>query len=205
MPNTRISIALTERDNPYTDQTTINGMVEKAILQGLGYHSYVEMQKAIRPNQRFLLKPNWVFHKTRSAGSTMECMLTNSSIIKAVILLISGLHPSSIVIGDAPIQKCNFDEIVTAEFKDECQKLTNIKISFIDFREFISCEKENISKGYFQNRKDADYVLFDLKKDSLLEQVASKTNKFQITNYDNKIVEHHHHKGLHQYLVCKEA
>jgi hypothetical protein len=60
-----------------------------------------------------LIKPNWVNHRNGS-GAGMDCLVTHFSVISAVLRYALLAHPQSIIIGDAPLQGCNFAELRSA-------------------------------------------------------------------------------------------
>jgi len=54
--------------------------------------------------KRILLKPNWVKHNSKPNDEI--CLRTHENFILSILEIILSLNPSSIVIGDAPIQGC---------------------------------------------------------------------------------------------------
>jgi len=58
-------------------------------------------------NDRVLIKPNWVHHENAS-GAGIDCLVTHPSLIEAVLEYVALAQPASIVIGDAPLQSCDF-------------------------------------------------------------------------------------------------
>ncbi|MBK7107885.1 MAG: DUF362 domain-containing protein [Bacteroidetes bacterium] len=82
-----------------------------------------------------LLKPNWVKHNYRPSDEF--CLCTNTNFILAILELVLSKQPASVVIGDAPIQGCNWDKLINKEFLDEVSALSNkykIVVSVKDFR-----------------------------------------------------------------------
>src|ERR1700680_4696308 len=55
----------------------------------------------IRPGDKVAIKPNWVYHKNRS-GHDMDCLVTHSAVIAAIVKYVIPTLPSQIIIGDAP-------------------------------------------------------------------------------------------------------
>lgn len=49
-----------------------------------------------------------------------------------------------------------------------------------------------------------NYVLFNLKSESLLEPITSAKNPFRVTNYDPRLMENTHSHDNHQYLIARE-
>src|ERR1019366_3386117 len=53
-------------------------------------------------------------------------------------------------------------------------------------------------------REKADYVLFDLARDSLLEPLATEAGKFRVTMYNPDLLSSTHAPGRHRYLIARE-
>ena len=199
-----ISVSRLNQTNPYENQSQVDLAVYSTILHGLGINNLSDLSYLTPKDSKIFIKPNWVFDKPRSSSTTMECLITNRAIIISVLRFLNELKPSKIIIGDSPIQKCDFKNILTPYYEDELRSQISTDINFIDFRRFIPPKTGDIYSGLIENRNLENYILFNLESNSLLEPVSSKINKFQITNYDNTVLNRHHRKGSHEYLICKE-
>src|SRR5579863_2765042 len=67
----------------------------------------------IRPGEKVVIKPNWVYHKNGS-GHGMDCMVTHTSVVAAVLKYLLIAAPSRVVVGDAPVQGCDFEALRAA-------------------------------------------------------------------------------------------
>jgi uncharacterized protein (DUF362 family) len=161
----------------------------------------------IHKGQKVLLKPNWVMHENHS-GKGLDCLLTHGSLIEAVLRYVVKAKPGSIIVGDAPIQGCDFNALIDGcGMKRILEQFhgTAPEISLRDFR----CV--TLPGGKIHQQKQAsdrgldEYVLFDLGKDSLLEPITEKQGAFRVTMYDPKALNRTHGPGRHQYLVAREA
>lgn len=209
----RVGLAIiVDRDqltDPYNDQDLITNLVKESLWQGgLGQQNPdILLADIIQPGMTVVLKPNWVLHYNQS-GETMDCMVTHPNFIIAVLQEVLKTQPKKVIIGDAPIQACLFDSLVTTDWKAQVQKIveqTKTTVEIIDFRRTI-VQNVEIKDGFVENARDSkNYVLFDLKEDSLLETISSSEGKFRITNYHPDKLKETHHLGKHQYLLCKEA
>ena len=71
--------------------------------------------------KRILLKPNWVKH---SASEQDEiCLRTHDNFLLASLEAIITYKPASILIGDAPIQSCKWDKVVTSALLEKIELL----------------------------------------------------------------------------------
>ena len=209
---TRVGIAKTSfevtlDDDIYSNTLLISKLVKDAIIQGgLGTNNPEKpLADIIAPGMTVLLKPNWVLHYNGS-GETMDCMVTHPNFITAVFQEVLLCRPRKVIIGDAPISTCSFDSLATSEWKKQLQNLAeqvNTEVEIIDFRRTIVKDTE-VRDGFVENaRNEENYILFDLKKDSLLEPITPNA-KFRITNYDPDKLSNTHRPGKHQYLLCRE-
>jgi uncharacterized protein (DUF362 family) len=155
-------------------------------------------------DQKVLLKPNWVQH---SATPEHEfCMRTNDNFVLAALRVILEMSPSEVLIGDAPIQGCKWDRMISEAISNEINKLSqnyNIPVRIKDFRRrTYSVSDNNPESGI---RPLSDYLIFDLGKASLLEPVtALGQTKFRVTNYDPDNMSSAHLPGVHKYCIARE-
>jgi len=150
-----------------------------------------------------LVKPNWVLHENFSSKG-MDCLVTHQNFILAVLREIFKAQPGRVIIGDAPIQACDFDRLVPKEWQAEVAAIATCPFEIIDFRRTV-LRKGGFSEGQdTQVRGDENYILFDLGKESLLEPVSQPESRFRITCYDPDFLSDKHQPGKHQYLLCRE-
>ena len=154
-------------------------------------------------NNRILLKPNWVRHSLNIADSI--CLCTNENFLLAALEVVLIKKPKSVILGDAPLQGCDWEKMLSKEFYEKVEKLSikhTIPIKIKDFRRVIySPEFKNLieEKNHF-----SDYLIFDLGKDSNLEPISSKKNIFRVTNYNPDRLAESHRIGVHKYCITKE-
>src|SRR5262245_34439127 len=65
----------------------------------------------IPPGARVLIKPNWVLDHNQGNGG-MDPMITHQSVVKAVVKAALQADAAEVVVGDAPIQTCDFDALL---------------------------------------------------------------------------------------------
>lgn len=180
------------------------------------YHDHerlrVLIQELIHPSlniqtvqgKKILLKPNWVRHNI--SVTDMLCLCTNENFIIACVKELLTLQPASILIGDAPIQGCKWEKLLSKNFLSEIDKLSisyNIPIFIKDFRRVVfdpSANSLTIEKNPIE-----DYLIFDLGKESYLEPITHPTkNTFRVTQYDPDRFTESHKPGMHKYCITKE-
>jgi uncharacterized protein (DUF362 family) len=161
----------------------------------------------IRPGSRVLLKPNWVHHENHS-GRGLECLVTHVSILDAVLLYLEKTRPRRVIIGDAPVQGCDFGALVAALGVESLVESFRTAIPEIEVRDFRLAElvgARSWSRLRRTGRAAGDYVLFDLGRDSLLEPLSSAAGRFRVTMYDPRILQANHAPGRHRYLIARDA
>ena len=165
----------------------------------------------IAPGSRVLLKPNWVLHQNHS-GAGNDCLITHVSVIEAVLRYALLARPATIVIGDAPVQGCDFERLsalcdlpgMLQRRKTEIDEAgTVVKIE--DFRRVVLPGDRVEMRTASLRRSDADYVLFDLQEHSQLEPITAADTEFRVTMYDPAALRRTHAPGTHRYLIAREA
>jgi len=155
-------------------------------------------------NKRVLLKPNWVRHSL--APEDDICLRTNDNFTIAVLAAILEMKPSEVVIGDAPIQGCKWDKMISNAFIGSIDSLSNshnIPVLVRDFRRRTYTFSENAPVA--ELKPLTDYIIFDLGKESFLEPVTqTDQNRFRVTNYDPSRMLMAHSQGIHKYCISKE-
>lgn len=157
----------------------------------------------IPANKKILLKPNWVYHNLKDSDKL--CLTTHPDFVLAVLEFVLLLKPSSVIIGDSPVQSCDWGLLHSERFfkkVDLIQKETAAQIRIVDFRNEKWEQKRILQK---QCRNENDYVLFDLGADSLLDPLSLQNKSFRVGDYDPRETIKNHSKGTHKYLVAKEV
>ncbi|MBO6155241.1 MAG: DUF362 domain-containing protein [Lachnospiraceae bacterium] len=165
----------------------------------------------VKHGDRVLIKPNFVMHQNGS-GNGMDCLITHPAVMAPVIdyVLIALGGTGSIIIGDAPIQDCHFDEMLEnggvlplLEFYHK----QGIDISLIDFRNV----RRDCVDGVYNNQKnqavidDGVLVRLDIGDSAFDGLPESRIRNLRVTNYDPRIMNKHHHDGIHEYKVNRNV
>ncbi len=165
-----------------------------------GSKSWNPLREVIAPDARVLIKPNWVFHQN-STGAGLECLITHTSLLLALVEYVALARPAALIIGDAPLQSCDFGALTQNAGLDALPRRGAELGLDIGIRDFRLADRQRSTAA----RAGADYVLFDLGTHSHLEPVSSADPKFRVTMYDPDILAAAHMPGRHQYLVAREA
>src|SRR5262249_49113380 len=151
----------------------------------------------VQPGARVVIKPNWVLHVNQSGGP-LDCVVTHPSVLRAIIDYVLLAGPSSLVVGDAPIQGCDLARLWRDGGYDTLRAHSDrmsIPITWTDFRRTIRTG-DWIATTHRGVREQTDYVLFDVGSKSLLEPVTSDDERFRVTMYDARELARSHRPGV---------
>jgi uncharacterized protein (DUF362 family) len=152
-----------------------------------------------------LIKPNWVRDYNPINKSNIDSLVTHSSVIKIIIdyVLKAINYKGKIIIGDAPLQDCNFDNLLkrtkTKDLIEEYKKMYK-SVDFVieDWRLTVRESKSvQIMKDIIADR----YRIINLGSQSFLDEISDHCKKFRVTCYNHNLMIEHHDKNKHEYLV----
>lgn len=159
----------------------------------------------VEPGARIVIKPNLVLHANEGSGGT-DCLVTHASVLRPIIDYALKAKPASLVIGDAPVQVCDFAELMKQGFVElfDYIRSTGADIRVKDFRRTISMRKPGAFKVQSELQPIENYVLVDLGDKSLLEPISADYKKFRVTMYNPDLLPENHRPGRHRYLIAKD-
>lgn len=173
-----------------------------------GTEAWNPMKDYVKPGDRVLIKPNMVLHFNTYCGRT-DCLYTHPSLVAVIIhfVVIALNGTGSIVVGDAPLQECVFDELVKQSGYDlviDHYQRMGVDISLVDFRNVKSVNKDGLH--HLQEEKGSKGILVCVDDKSAFSEITDeRAEKLRITNYDPRILQKHHTSKQHEYMVAKEV
>ena len=157
---------------------------------------------------RVLIKPNFVMHQNEGPWG-MEPLVTHPSIVRAVVEAALRAGPSQVIVGDAPVQGCDFEQLLKSTGLDVwASELMEREPRFKGIRDFrrTTCVFVDGVRVPSENLVSEDhFVLYDLGGDSLLEPISDDRGSFRVTCYDPRLMAKTHTSGRHQYLVARDV
>jgi uncharacterized protein (DUF362 family) len=184
--------------------------------ENFGKENWNPLKSFISPGDTVLLKPNLV-NDFNPIDSNIESLVTHTSVLRAVmdyiILALNG--KGKIIIGDAPIQGCDFENL---KKKTKLEELLNfyknkgitIPMEIKDWRLTIFNRAkllEKIFKSSLQKSFDLDFqkvTLINLGKESLFEEIPYRYKNFRVTSYNSDLLIKHHCENKHEYLISND-
>ena len=150
-----------------------------------------------------LVKPNWVRHNTKPSDEI--CLTTHPNFVLAILSLLVHYKPKRIIIGDAPIQGCCWDELLTQNYIKliiAISEQSGVPIKIVDFRRTVFAKSKN---SVVSNLRDmSNYCIVDLAEKSYLEPITTNKSSFRVTDYHPVRLSASHHKGKHLYCIARE-
>jgi uncharacterized protein (DUF362 family) len=162
----------------------------------------------IAEGARVLVKPNWVMHRNQGPWG-IEPLITHATLIRASVAAALAAGASRVTVGDAPVQGCDFDELIIASgIKEWAEKLEQSEPRFKGVRDFRRTKcvfRDGVRQASENLLPEEEFILFDLAGDSLLEPISDDRQSFRVTCYDPRLLSRTHARGRHQYLVAREV
>ncbi len=174
--------------------------------ENFGTEQWNPLKHLIKPGNTVLIKPNLVMDVNLLPQEGVECLYTQPGVVVPVIdYVILALQGSGkIVLGDAPMQECNFNNLIQCGYNDIIQfyKSKNINIELVDFRELTTVVKNGI---YYQStNENARGQVIDLGNDSEFSTAcADELKRLRVTNYDPRLMNTHHNETKHEYYISQ--
>ena len=161
---------------------------------------------AIPRGARVVVKPNWVIHENRGPWG-LEPLVTDPMLIRAVVAGVLAAGPSRVIVGDAPLQGCDFERLLrdtaldrwAADLRAREPRFGGVQ----DFRRTTCAFRYGVRMAREDQIPEADFVLFDLGAESLLEPITDARGSFRVTQYDPRELRKTHAHGRHRYLVAR--
>ncbi|MGH7871054.1 MAG: DUF362 domain-containing protein [Candidatus Binatia bacterium] len=165
------------------------------------------LAEIIPANARVVLKPNWVCHDNGS-GAGLDCLVTHTTVLEAILHYVVLARPKSIIVGDAPIQGCDFPTLMNescvpamlARFAE-----AGDKIELKDFRRTIRPDGKLVTRARDDCRPLDEFVLYDLGAASSLEAITTSDSEFRVTMYNPDLLKNTHGPKKHQYLIARDV
>ncbi|HKR13139.1 MAG TPA: DUF362 domain-containing protein [Pyrinomonadaceae bacterium] len=201
-------LALVEA-NSYLDETAIADAVDRlGSYLGWACEGKGAFGDLIKPGARVLIKPNFVLHHNQSDGG-MDPMITHQSVVRAVVQAALQTEAAEVVVGDAPIQTCDFAALLETTGLgawSETVKKTDSRFKGVkDFRRTTSQYVNGVRVAEENKLPEDEFVLFDLGSESLLEPITDEKDDFRVTCYDPRLMAKTHGKGRHRYLIARDV
>jgi uncharacterized protein (DUF362 family) len=169
------------------------------------------LARVVPRGAKVLIKPNFVMHRNEGAGG-LEPLITHPAVVRAVVDAALQAEASQVIVGDAPLQSCDFGALLDAtglaRWARERARAAPAFKGIRDFRRTTCVVRHGVRIAAEDQQPQEDFILFDLRTDSLLEAVTDPSRTaygaFRVTWYDPRLTARTHQRGRHQYLVARD-
>jgi uncharacterized protein (DUF362 family) len=162
----------------------------------------------IHEGARVLVKPNLVLHENQGPWG-VEPLVTHASLVRASVEAALRAGAGEVTVGDAPVQGCDFDALLSATGLGEwAARLAAREPRFKgvrDFRRTVSTFVGGVRHAAEGVQSEERFLLFDLAGESLLEPITDGQDSFRVTCYDPRLLARTHTRGRHRYLVARDV
>jgi uncharacterized protein (DUF362 family) len=158
----------------------------------------------VKPGMTVLLKPNWVLHSNDDPSHDMTCVVTHPSVIRAVLdyVFIALRGTGRVVVGDAPIQLCDFDALHQSVGYDRLWAYYREKGAALEIADFRGLVARETAAGMDVLRDRAEGIVVDLGRRSLFSGwTGEKIDRMRVTNYATGLMKRHHSEQKHEYMI----
>jgi uncharacterized protein (DUF362 family) len=156
-----------------------------------------------------LIKPNWVMHRNKAEEEGLTPLVTHPQLLLAIVDAALQTGARRVVVGDAPVQGCDFAALMHATglgpaLAERAAKDPRL-MAPVDFRG----TKSHAVAGVLMPADDAGRrsngaSLVHVDASSWLEPVSDRSRRFRVTQYDPAGLTRTHSRGKHAYLVARE-
>lgn len=190
----------------YADGNVANAFDRAAQALGWADGARGPLSAVVTPGARVLIKPNWVLHENQGPWG-IEPLVTHASLIRTAAESALRAGASQVVVGDAPLQGCEFDRLIEVtglkQWASDLMKREPRFKGLRDFRRTTCVFVDGVRIASENQAPEDEFVLFDLARDSLLEPITDESDSFRVTCYDPRLLAKTHAPGRHQYLVAR--
>jgi len=164
----------------------------------------------ITPGDTVLVKPNWVSHKNNNPKAGLDCLVTHTSVVRAVIdyCVIALKGRGNIILGDAPIQGADLATLLGLNQINEMLEFYSNKgvdIAICDFRLFKACGKNGVYNKRVKVNDDSASIAIDLGDASAFHGIESIPRRFHVMDYNATKTGQYHNSGKHIYSINKQV
>lgn len=162
----------------------------------------------VEPGMKVVLKPNLVSDSVRP-GADLDALFTHMSVIRPVIdyVRLSLRGQGSILLGDAPIQGTNWDNLLHVSGIGKTIGLLNdrpgVAIAIEDFRGEITIRDRFDMVIERTLRNEENTVEVDLGGGSTLAPIIERPGRFRVSQYDPAALALHHNAQRNCYMIYR--
>jgi uncharacterized protein (DUF362 family) len=172
-----------------------------------GMKEWNPLGEIIKKGDTVLLKPNLVRHENHILQNGIECLITHPSLVRAVAdyVLIALDGTGKLIIGDAPVQGCNFELLLEKSGYNsitEFYSYHKIEMPILDFR-LVTSETDKSGRLVTKklNNENTCRAVNIGEESAFYGLNKNKSKRLRVTNYDPSTMIKHHNGDTQEYMV----
>ena len=163
----------------------------------------------VKPGQTIVVKPNLVMDRNENAEAgplAMDCLITHPSCLRAIVdYAVIALHGQGrIIIADAPMQGCQFQDLIQKMHLDtllDFYRQHDIRVDLVDMRQFEA--KFNANKVIIAKKMNPVHGVTVHLGGASMHCQAPGNEEYQVSDYEKRETIAHHHGHVHDYEVAE--
>jgi uncharacterized protein (DUF362 family) len=163
----------------------------------------------VKPGDTIVVKPNLVMdsNPNEEKGDTIS-LITHPSLVRAVVdyVLIATKGIGQVIIGDAPLQRCDFEKLLTNTGYGRLIEFYKAHSGLVEVRDFRSVKTIRVNGAIVGEQPLTDIgVTVDLKDKSSFNSItADRYKRLRVTDYDPRIMLDHHNTTINEYSIARD-
>lgn len=158
-----------------------------------------------------LIKPNLVTHRY-GFGHNPNSVFTHGSVIRAILdyVYIALRHTGEIIIGDAPLQSCDFPLLCQINGLDRIREFYGTYGGSFDLVDFRLERAITSKRGWVVSKAEEagdprGYTVVDWGNESLLMPIADDFDRYRVSDYEPDAMSKHHNCMTNEYLIANSV
>jgi uncharacterized protein (DUF362 family) len=193
---------------PFSHDDPVSAGLRRLAEQMQWADERVPFGRIIPRGGRVVIKPNLVLHQNLGSGG-LDPLVTHPSLIRATVEAVLRTDAAEVVVGDAPLQSCDFSALLHATGLDSwasdlAKKEPRFK-GIRDFRRTKCVVTHGVRTATEDCQPEERFALFNLAQESLLEPITDGRGRFRVSWYDSRRMARTHRPGVHQYLIARDV
>ncbi len=179
-----------------------------------GKKNWNPLKEIIKQGDTVLLKPNWVMHENpEKKYHDMECLVTHPSFIRVmidyVVIALKAVGGGRIILGDAPMAQCHFDELIKKVHYDTLIEFYQEQGINLEIKDLRGCTFDDNKNKFGVNNvtmsSENEGVIVDVTKFSAFNDFSKEQiNSLKAPKLDPSKMRKHHTENAHEYSIHKE-
>ena len=177
----------------------------------IGLESWNPLGEYIQPGHTVLLKPNLVNHYNpaeKTLRKAMDCLVTHPSVVRCIFdyVYIALKGEGKIIIADAPVQGCDFGQLLQNTGYGELmqyllkKETKSLKVQMADLREVTYTQEKGRRKQRERTDTEFESRVIDLKNNSFFAKIE-KQKGLRVTCYAGRDTDIHHKNNCNEYKI----